>query len=98
MDEKIYQLVFKSSFNAILCLDGTLPEEDFFKDFTNIPLIAADGAAVKLLKKQVFSDIIIGDLDSFKKLAREEDFLKSEIIQIDEQDTNDFEKALKIIL
>ncbi|MES2765198.1 MAG: thiamine diphosphokinase [Bacteroidota bacterium] len=98
MDEKIYKLVFKNYFDAILCLDGTLPEESFFKAFKNIPVIAADGAAVKLFKKNVFSDMIVGDLDSFKKLANREDFLKSEIIQIDEQDTNDFEKALKIII
>jgi thiamine pyrophosphokinase len=98
MDNTISKLVFKNNFDAILCLDGTLPDKDFFKAFKNIPVIAADGAAIQLFKKGIFSDVIVGDLDTFKKYARAEDFLQSEIIEISEQDTNDFEKALKIVI
>jgi thiamine pyrophosphokinase len=98
MDNTISKIVFKSNFDAVLCLDGTLPEEDFFKAFKNIPLIAADGASIQLYKRKIFSDVIVGDLDTFQKFARVEDFLQSEIIQIEEQETNDFEKALKIII
>lgn len=88
------KLVFKNGFDALLCLDGTLPDSDFFKKLPGMPVIAADGAALRLFKKDVFSDYIVGDLDSFKKGAKPGDFLKSEIIHLPDQETNDFEKAL----
>ncbi len=98
MEEKIYNLVFKKPFDVILCLDGTLPGKIFLKKLSGIPIIAADGAAVQLFKKGIHPLAVIGDLDSFYDRARISDLSKSEIIYLPEQETNDFQKALNLIL
>lgn len=95
---EILQLVFKNNFDAIVCLDGALPGENVFKTFANVQMIAADGAAIQLLKKGVVPGTIVGDLDTFTKYAQPGDFPHSEIIHLPEQETNDFEKALAVAL
>ena len=57
-----------------------------------LPLIALDGAAHMLQLNGLSADVIIGDFDSFDKMS----FSTSDAAQfkIDEQDSNDFEKAL----
>lgn len=79
-------------FDAIICIDGDLPGSDFFNQFSKSKIIAADGAANKFHKKNTKPDLIIGDLDSVKKNVL--DNIDSEIIKIESQETNDFEKAL----
>jgi len=85
------KLIFRDdNFDAILSLNGNLPDISFF-DSVNSTLIAADGAANNLLSINVIPDYIIGDLDSFDKNYK---LNNTRIIQIDDQETNDFEKCL----
>lgn len=49
-------------YRSILCLNGVLPRADFFA--TDLPIIAADGAANHLMQIGVTPKIVIGDLDS----------------------------------
>jgi thiamine pyrophosphokinase len=81
-------------FDAVICLFGKLPKKRFFKHFEDCPILAADGAGVKLLKKGISPDYIIGDLDSFHNKPISKKFDKSKIILIEDQETNDFEKNL----
>lgn len=97
MQNKITQLKFiESKFDFIICLNANLPENSFFENFKNIKIISADGAAQKLYKKNIKSDIIIGDLDSFdiKSENFNNFFEKTLIIKNPDQSTNDFEKIL----
>lgn len=87
------KISFKYYPDAILCLNSKLPNKNIFDKFTNIPIIAADGATNKLIKKGILPDYIIGDLDScnreyFNSIQPEN------IIHIPSQDLNDFEKNL----
>lgn len=77
---------------TILCLDGELPESSYFPKGKKI--VAADGAANKLMKLGIIPDFIIGDLDSLKI----EDFSYSQIIQNEEQESTDFKKCLNYIV
>ncbi len=96
MDKDFKKLVFrKKKFDAVICLDANLPDFDIFKKIKDLPLLAADGAAIKLYKMGIIPDFVIGDLDSFYKSPISEYFDKNSIIEISEQDTNDFEKVLK---
>jgi thiamine pyrophosphokinase len=52
----------RREFKSILCLDGELPAKQFFQQF-NVPIIAADGAANKLVKMHINPDLVVGDLD-----------------------------------
>lgn len=92
-------LDFDSSlFDAVICLDANLPNHHFFNWATNVDIIAADGAATKLLDMEVRCDFVIGDIDSFRNDSRFDDFDKNKIIKILDQDTNDFEKILRFCL
>lgn len=84
-----------SGFDALLCLDGVLPSEfDFYTQFSSIPIIAADGAALQLRRLGITPNVIIGDLDSFHSHAEDIDFPHSLIVCNPDQETNDFEKCL----
>ena len=73
---------------SIICLDGSLPYE--WIEMLHLPLIAADGAANKLIGHHMEPQIILGDLDSVNEhLLQGRKYLK-----IADQDTTDFEKAL----
>lgn len=74
-----------SKCKSVICLNGDLPEKDFF---TGKKVIAADGAANKLIAIGVRPEIVIGDLDSFDKS------LALPTLEIKDQDTTDFEKCL----
>ncbi len=80
-----------SQTRTILCLDGNLPTISHFPRETMV--IAADGAANKLIKLGINPDLIIGDLDSVKI----EDFTNSKIILNEDQNTTDFKKCLNYI-
>jgi thiamine pyrophosphokinase len=76
-------------YKSILCLNGTLPNKDFFTK--PLPIIATDGAADKLLDIGINPDVVIGDLDSIKSLER------FKVIHAPNQDESDFQKALKYL-
>lgn len=93
---KIYQKIFFSdkSFDAIVCLDANLPDKSIFDKFENIPILAADGASIKLHNLGIEPDYIIGDLDTFLQSDLVSKIPQNKIIHIPEQEHNDFEKVL----
>ncbi|MCS7176975.1 MAG: thiamine diphosphokinase [Candidatus Kapabacteria bacterium] len=89
------RVTFSSNFDAIVCLDGTIPEQGVFKRCSYAPLIAADGAAVKLYRHyRLLPSYIVGDLDTLLVSPERELFNDIPLVQIVDQDTNDFEKVL----
>ncbi len=85
-------------FDCIVCLNSDLPSKNFFKKFENNRILAADGAALKLYKKGIIADIIIGDLDSFNRSRMREKFNSDKIFYDESQETNDFQKVLDFAL
>ena len=85
-------------FDCIVCLNSDLPSKNFFKKFENIRILAADGATIKLYKKGIFADFIIGDLDSFNRNKIREKFNSDKIFYDESQETNDFEKVLEFAI
>ncbi len=87
---------FTNRFDACIILNADYPETNFFDKVSDIPIIAADGAANRMLKEHRKINYIIGDLDS---LDSKIDIPKNiSLIKIADQDTNDFEKALRFCL
>lgn len=88
-------LRFTASFDALICLNGTIPESDLFEHFAELPLIAADGAAITLVANGIVPEFIVGDLDSIDAdtLQRLEGL--SDVVVEPDQDMNDFEKTLR---
>jgi thiamine pyrophosphokinase len=75
-------------YRSILCLNGELPDRDFFTG--NLPVIAADGAANKLIAMNIQPAIIVGDLDSV-----DPDILRDHsIYRSTDQNSSDYQKAL----
>ncbi len=77
-----------SKFRSILCLNGELPEREFF--LRNLPIVAADGAFLKLQKMNIKPHITIGDFDSVCK----EDLLDYDHLHLPDQSSSDFQKCL----
>ncbi len=92
------RLSFTKLFDVLLCLDGTLPEREVFRRCGVLPLVAADGAAIRLFRAyKLRPTFIVGDLDAFL-LAPERELLAGvPLVQVSEQETTDFEKALDFI-
>jgi thiamine pyrophosphokinase len=82
-------------FDAVICLNGTLPPAEVFQHVADRPLIAADGAAAVLHAMGIVPEFIVGDLDSLPPDVLEQLQSLSEIIHDPDQDSNDFEKALR---
>jgi thiamine pyrophosphokinase len=82
-----------NNFDCIVCLKADLPGKEFFEQFS-IPVLAADGAALRLLDKSIVCDYIIGDLDSFREPPRNI-FEDERIIYEPDQESNDFEKIFR---
>ena len=80
------------NFKAVICLDGELPQKDFFSSL-NLPIIAVDGAANSLHSIDIKPTLIIGDLDSYNKNF----FQNVKKICTPDQNYSDFEKALKYL-
>ncbi|KGP62220.1 thiamine pyrophosphokinase [Legionella norrlandica] len=79
-------------YRSILCLNGDLPEPDFFHK-RNLPVIAADGAANVLCDLGVFPDLITGDLDSVRPgILRNHSFL-----HLPDQGSTDYQKAMQYL-
>ncbi len=87
-----------SIISAIICLNGDIPDSDFFAGLVEIPIVAADGGAIKLLEKGIKADYVVGDLDSFyaNELCKLID--KQQIIFQPDQNLNDFEKVLNFAM
>lgn len=97
MGADMQRIAFAASFDAIVCLDGAIPERSFFERCMSSPVVAADGAAVKLFRRyRLYPSVIVGDLDALLA-APERVFLENvSRIQITEQETTDFEKILRV--
>jgi len=82
-------------------LNGNIPRERIVEKFNGQErfIIAADGGANYLKKKNIYPDIIIGDLDSISKSTLNY-FIKKKVTieKIEEQESTDFEKCLKFCL
>lgn len=90
-----YNISFSDKrFDAVVCLNANLPNYDIFQTLNGLPIIAADGAAIKLLKMNIFPDFIIGDMDSFNFDPEIYNFSADRIIKDPNQENNDFEKVL----
>lgn len=74
---------------SILCLNGMIPDRDFFLHHS-CQIVAADGAADKLKQIGIKPNLIIGDLDSVRLDEHEE----AEIVHRPDQNSSDFEKGL----
>jgi thiamine pyrophosphokinase len=81
-------------FDAVVCLNGTIPSDEVFEHIMERPLIAADGAATQLFERGIIPEFIVGDLDSIRPDVRETLMTMSEFVHQPDQETNDFEKAL----
>lgn len=81
-------------FDAAICLNTINPDIEHIKQLTNIPILAADGAGLYLLKNGITPNYIIGDLDSFNKDDISNTFPEDKLIYLPDQETNDFEKTL----
>ncbi|MDR0728180.1 MAG: thiamine diphosphokinase [Puniceicoccales bacterium] len=74
---------------SVLCLDGTLPYGLIRR--MGLPILAADGAANRLIRRGLEPRMILGDLDSVEpQLLPGRKFLK-----VFDQNRSDFEKALR---
>ena len=86
---------------ALLLLDGEEPSKKILEQFVKNAscIIATDGAAAYAHGNNIPLNIIIGDMDSLSKDIRKEYETKgTHIIEEPGQESNDFEKALRIIL
>lgn len=79
-------------------MNAKLPEKSIYDSFKVCTIIAADGAALKLMDIGVDCDYIIGDLDSFYLDERSTLFTTQKIIHLPDQNKNDFEKILDYCL
>ncbi|MDQ1266886.1 MAG: thiamine pyrophosphokinae [Bacteroidota bacterium] len=93
-----YHIDFTETFDCMICLNGSIPGSDFFSLLKDVPLLAADGAALKLFDIGVSPDYVIGDLDSFYSSEKSSDFPDTKIIFLPDQEHNDFEKTLTYCL
>lgn len=84
----------KLTFDAIICIDGDLPEKRFFEEFLELTLIAADGAANSLISNDIIPKYVVGDLDSVNTQLLTNFSDKIQVIEEEDQDKNDFEKTL----
>lgn len=82
-------------FDAVICLHGDLPPYDVFEHVAPYPLIAADGAANLLVRAGVGPEFIVGDLDSVEESTLHTLEGVVELIHEHDQDSTDFEKALR---
>ncbi|MBS0635464.1 MAG: thiamine diphosphokinase [Verrucomicrobia bacterium] len=76
------------NYRSIVALDGTIADIAHI----TLPVIACDGAADTLIERNIYPELIVGDLDSVSESAKK----ACPCIHIPEQDTSDFQKALKV--
>ncbi len=93
--KKLYRS--NNKINHILVLDGDFPEIVLLKDMDS-DIYATDGAANILLDNGYIPEAIIGDMDSIdESLIKKHRYPSRKMIEIPDQNSNDFEKALRFI-
>lgn len=89
------QLTFtEGKFDCVLYLNGVLPELSDLEQLKDIPIVAADGAALQLKSAGIIPQFIIGDFDSLNLHTVISTFPESHIHHNPDQELNDFEKTL----
>jgi thiamine pyrophosphokinase len=89
------QLTFDTvTFDAVVVLNGDLPDPTVFEVLADLPLIAADGAANALVRIGIVPEFLVGDLDSVTPDTVQLLEGTTEFVVEPDQETNDFEKAL----
>ena len=91
-------LKYQGQFQAMICLNANLPKREIIEKFAGIPILAADGAAIKLLDMGIMPDYIIGDLDSYLGSKHKDVITLDRLIHKPDQCSNDFEKNLEFAL
>lgn len=92
---KLNKIIFNNNkFDGLICLNGNIPNRDFFTNLNGIPIIAADGAADYLHKANIIPKYIVGDMDSISPNTLNFFFERTNFLHISDQETNDFEKAV----
>lgn len=89
-------LAADESFDAVILLNGLLPDRSVFELVSSVPFIAADGAANALIDMGIIPDILTGDLDSVRPEVIESVRQHGMVIADPDQEINDFEKALRV--
>lgn len=84
------EIASQNSYRSVIVLNGQIPDIEFFKS-QNLPIIAVDGAASKLVAMGLKPDLVIGDLDSI------EPHLINQLntLHIHDQSYCDFHKTIK---
>jgi thiamine pyrophosphokinase len=97
---KIWNL--ESDFNqlsktALIILNQPIPSKLLRDVWHKVSIrVCADGGANRLMRLDLIPDMIVGDLDSLEENTRSF-YSGVKIIHVDDQDTNDFEKCIKLI-
>jgi len=82
-------------FESILCLNGNLPNKNFFGKCVGLPIIASDGAGSRLIDIGIYPNFVVGDMDSFHHKIS--DYGNIDFIKYSNQNYNDFEKSILFI-
>ncbi|MFP4367956.1 MAG: thiamine diphosphokinase [Candidatus Kapaibacterium sp.] len=90
----INHIEFTGTFDCAICLNADLPARNFFRYLEGIPILAADGAGIRLLAEGLKADYVVGDLDSFFAYDSFREYDDDKIIHLPDQEMNDFEKTL----
>lgn len=85
---------------ALLVLDGELPSPGLLERLAarHAPVVAADGAGLRLLELGITPEVVIGDLDTVGERRHILEAARSLVIERPDQETNDFEKGLLWLL
>lgn len=95
----LVKLDFKNlKFECIIALDGDLPTKKTIDTLGKVPILAADGSAISLMKRSIIADYIIGDLDTFRSNPLSKNFEIEKQIYLPSQELNDFEKTLRFAM
>jgi thiamine pyrophosphokinase len=84
---------------SLLVVDGELPPPALIHELraAHAPIVAADGAALRLRELSILPDLVIGDLDTIGERAALFEAEGVRVIRLESQETNDLEKALEWI-
>lgn len=96
---KLNKIIFNNNkFDGLICLNGNIPNRDFFENLEGVTIIAADGAADYLHRANIIPNYIVGDMDSINPSTLQFFFERTNLFQLSDQETNDFEKAVLFAL
>jgi thiamine pyrophosphokinase len=91
-------------YDALIIVNGEMPNLNFWQHCQHRFIICTDGAALSLKNMAIIPHYIVGDMDSISDStsiatveALQMQFPQSEIHYIEDQETTDFEKALQLV-